>query len=558
MATEYKYSITTDFTNAPSVIASDLQQTIDADPIIVTNVDYINTDGDDVTIVFPSALDTNGVTQLNTIVSEYKYDPYIKGASNIVGAMVSNTSGADADYTTIASAFAAGETSVYVRNGIYYETSDIVVPSYGQLSGESPAGVIIVLLGGSKIKSDGSNGVIQTDGTISITFNTKAVTGTGTFFTNLVANDYILLGTNYYTIASIQSDTALTLLETYTGSTITNQACKASTMNTGVVINNIVIMGSSTCGLYLRSLRHSFVNSIVISKCASNMQIVDCADVSVNNIISYLGFTTGMIITRCSSISLVTVNLFNCASHGMVLTDNYNTSCVSCAAENNNGSGFNLIGESSSMLVNCITNYNTGNGVSSDTNTINTNISGCACAHNGGGIVMLGTNNITRGSIIHDNSGVAISAESHAVISSNQIINHTGNAISLSGDKNTISGNSICYVTGNGIDLSNSDSTVTGNCIHNCDGYGIIIDGDNHTISSNTINTPILDGIHLTATSDSNVVSSNFVKGGSATGIIIVSSATDNIVSANIAKNNTTANLTDNGTNTVVVNNITP
>ncbi len=65
-----------------------------------------------------------------------------------------------------------------------------------------------------------ANGTLPMTGTLSVTNNSAEVTGTGTIFTTeFAAGDSIKIGTGTYRIASVASDTALTLTTAYSGET---------------------------------------------------------------------------------------------------------------------------------------------------------------------------------------------------------------------------------------------------------------------------------------------------------------------------------------------------
>ena len=119
------------------------------------------------------------------------------------------------DFLLPSAAFASGASSVFVRGGTYTETADIEVPASGCLVGECPGGIIIIL-GAFSLVMDGS-ARLTTTGTVATTSGSATITGTGTLFTNLLADDYILLGDKYTQIDSILNDTSLDLVAPYRG-----------------------------------------------------------------------------------------------------------------------------------------------------------------------------------------------------------------------------------------------------------------------------------------------------------------------------------------------------
>jgi len=194
MTSNYIYNITDDFTNATKVNSNQLQSEINADYNISVNVSYINQvkDTNNVEVFFPTALSPSQKTALDSLVSSYTYTAPVQ-PSKVVShqVVVSNDPNNPGDYSSISEAFDAGEESVLVRHGIYYESSDIIIQDAGQLSGEIQGKTIIVFTGPYSIKIDGSGGVKEDIGTISITHNTDIVTGVGTTFTNLSSEQFI-------------------------------------------------------------------------------------------------------------------------------------------------------------------------------------------------------------------------------------------------------------------------------------------------------------------------------------------------------------------------------
>lgn len=209
-------------------------------------------------------------------------------------------SSGDGNYTSIVGAFQDGFSNVFVKNGSYAESSDIIIPDRGKLVGETPGGVTITLNSGASIVADGSGGTYQSSGTISFTKDSKAVTGSGTSFTSLHVNDFILIGNNYLQIASIANDTSLQLLNKYRGPTKSGQSYIAQTMLTGIEIMNLTISGSSDVGLFLRAVRFSNVRSIALVQNAHNLQAINCGDINLEGFITMNAMTgPSMSIQRC-------------------------------------------------------------------------------------------------------------------------------------------------------------------------------------------------------------------------------------------------------------------
>ena len=539
MTTSYIYSINSDFTSATTVNLIQLTNMINSNTTIDVNCEEIFLDGDAITINFLSSLDTVQEAELVNVIHSYTFiDIAPIHVSKSHGALVSNDLDNPGDYFSISEAFAAGEQSVYVKNGVYYESSDIIIGNFGQLIGESTGGVSIVLLNGHSIKADGSGGIIESAGTISITHNTNIVTGIGTTFTNLAPGNFILIGTNYHNILSIESDTSLTMITTYQGITIINDAYYASAMHSGIIINNIIIISpnmlTAGVGLYFRSIRHSYISAIVITKTNPNIILQNCSDISISDIIVYTGNGDGIEIYNCHSVLLNTINVFNNTDNGVYINNCVDVIISGCAGENNSSNGFMIVNSKFVKIINSVLKYNNNNGIHIDANSHGSIMSNNTIYKNKNvGIISFSSNNTILGNIISTNGMYGIQAGVNNAVTNNQIISNTDYGIFLPASSD------MCIISNNQIDICDS------NCIQ--------VESSECLISNNIITNSLSNGIYINGSD--NYVTGNIVKLNDETGILIGSLSLDNIISLNIAKNNTTSNLVDNGTNTVLLNN---
>jgi parallel beta-helix repeat protein len=500
------------------------------------------------------------------------------------------------DYTSIASAFNAGHTSVFVKSGVYSETTDIDVPNGGILVGETASKVIIVL-SGATIKIDGSSGIKETVGTINITKDTTIVTGIGTTFMNLSVGNYILLSQNFHEISSIESDTSLTLKSVYRGISLTNVLYNAQQMYSGIFIKNVLIVNSLGTGLYVRGIIHSVISSITIKSCNKSIDVIDCGSMQIGPISSMDSNGTGLDVINTYSTSLVSCEVYNSDDNGI----NFSGSCQNIVvngalSSNNDGIGINFSNNCNNInIVDTIISKNSGKGINTDPSTGNIIIGNCTITENGSdGIDFNGTDNLVSNCIILDNLGIGVNGGNAGVICNSQIKNNGGDGICLFSDSLcTINGNRIINNAGVGINLDGdeniiSDNTVEGNLI------GIKLVGANScTISNNIIKSTVNQGITLELSSMNNVINGNRIIGASvginvlsncnycsiscntitgstshgiylgsnesiiignhcrdngSDGCHIASNSSNNIIMANYFKSNTGINFNDNGT----------
>lgn len=516
--------------------------------ITATNIaptcNHVSIESDEVSIEFSAALDSTDQTTFESTVSSYVYEPIPDDTiSTSFEAVVSNNVLYPSDYTSVAAAFASGASSVFVRSGIYYEFADIVIPDRGQLMGESPGNTIILLLGGNSIISD-AGGVMETTGTIDLGNYSKAVTGTGTTFTNLVAGTFILLSTNYYEIASIESDTALTLVDTYVGNSITNTAFRAQAMYTGCRIAQLSISSSTSHGIRLRGIRHGSIYALAIYGCNPCIELENCSDVQLLAVIPQYSLSSGLVIKSCVSISLNTFNAFNNASHGIdVSGDCVNIVLISGACENNNGCGFNV--QSGAYLLNlssCAFKNNNSDGVRLAAGVMCCAINNAEIVLNGGmGINSVAMNSVIGSCTIHDNVSHGVHVGNNGILDGNKILRNGGDGILVASDADhvLIADNSMSDNAGNGITTSGAYTIINSNCMKN-NIVGIYInDVSSPIISGNAVTSNSGNGIELFGASTDAIISGNKVD-NCLNGIVNSSTSHRSVITSNHVDDNTT------------------
>jgi hypothetical protein len=558
MTTSYTYNITTDFTNATQINLTQLQKEIDVSISIKSS--YINQYNDNIIIFFQSSLDGTQKTSLDVLVSTYTYIEHKHESLSIANqVVVSNDPNNPGDYTSISAAFNSGESSVLVRNGIYVESSDINIPNGGQLKGELPGKTYIILYGPYSVKIDGSGGILEVTGTLSISNNTKVVTGVGTTFTNLLSGYYILLGTNFYQIDTVDSDIQVTLKDIYVGITITGINVKAQPMYTGCAIENIIISSSTTVGIYCRAMRHGCIKSVAITNCAQTCTINNCSDLSITQIICTLSGGVGMKIIDCVSISSSIVNIFNSIGNGIEISG-LNLIFESCAFENNNGVGFHILDNSQFVnLTDCVIKNNNNTGLLGEVNTSFISVSNSEFSNNNGkGISLIGYNNSISNNFVTLNKSNAITVGLDNNIHGNSIKNNIGDGIvaPVGSDYTLIVNNDLNNNTGIGINLLCFKSITSNNVIQNSGGDGIYLNSINNIINNNIISGSGGNGLYIDSGSSGSVITGNIIETSDGNGLEIITGINKCIISSNNLEDNTGTNYIDGGTGTVSANNI--
>lgn len=526
---------------------------INASAGIGVNCSQIVLNQDVVEIWFDDVLTASQASVLAAMVASKYHDPYLFDA--IVD---KNGSG---DYVSVAAAFADGKKSVFVRDGTYVETSNIVLPDGGQLFGESQSNVRIVLAGGTSVMIDGSGGTKNTTGTVSCSNNSQAVTGSGTTFTASAPLNFILLGADFYQIASIESDTALTLVDSYQGTALSNFPCLVQQMFTGMKMANLIIAQSSATGVFVRAVRHCGFRAVAVLYCTPNFELIDSGGLALCELIS--GFSNGVGFTANNAHTVLcdTLNVYNSTSDGIV-ANNASSSIVfqTCNVSNNNGNGLNLSDTTHDInVVDNIIKYNNAVGLLTASSTSRIIVTGCSVIDNGShGVQMTGNFGVLSGNVLTRNSGDGVNgAGASNVITNNQAIQNAGDGMSYaSGVGGIVSSNRCDGNSGNGMNITADNNSISNNAICNNGATGLVYGGSSSTITSNNVYSNTLNGMRLTSTSSYAIVAQNQVLNNSANGLLFDAGSTNSVVNYNVLANNTSGNVADNGTGNTFVGNV--
>ena len=446
------------------------------------------------------------------------------GGSNLYEAVVDASGGGD--YLLPSAAFNAGKITVFVRNGVYTETVDVVIPNKGVMVGESAGGVVLNMSGSVSVKCDGSGGTKETAGSISVSNNSPNVTGSGTTFTNLSAGDYILIGHIFHEILSITNATVLVLTDQYQGNTDSGLAYTAQTMSVGVAIRDLTIANSTIEGLYFRAVRHSVVENILVTACGgttkSNIFVEDSGSNRLLGIAStFCQYTTGHGLAMDNSYTITINNseFNNNLQSGISIMNPCNNIIINATqCCNNDSRGIDVAGGVKGVTIGtCNLSYNEDHGMYSSGTARDIVVTGCTAVQNGSdGIANTSGRGSTSGNTCYSNASDGIWA----------------------GDESSVTGNSCSENGSNGISLHNAIQTVvSGNNLFENTGNGIITSG----------------------TANRNVITANVItdNDGAAGVNISVIGNTNNIVTNNVVYSNTTADIVDSGTGTVLANNVT-
>lgn len=532
-STAYVYSITNDFPGSVLRHADRLQNEIKASSI-TTPISYINTSGDEVSIWFADALTSGEKTTLDGdtihpaggLIAAHQDKPYPPPTE--FDAIVSP--GGEWLYTTVGQALADGCKAIYVKNGTYVESSDLVLPGTGAVSiyGESPGGVTIVLLGSAKMTLDGNGGVVESTGTVSLTNGSTTVTGSGTTFTNISPEWWLCVGGVFLHIASIQSDTSMTLKAPYQGRAFSNTTFKAMPMAAGALLSNLMLYkttgGTGTC-LYLRAVNHGVVRDCLISGKTTSGYGVHVDSCTETFLISTVVQRVGSDAFYVQNSTLIELSACACkqnVGHGLEFNASDNCVMDQCIFVSNGGGGVSVVNGSTRIsLTDSIIHRNGGRGIQTSSDSSVCVMDSCEITENGShGIDFDGADNIVASCVLRNNAGKGIAAGDNGAISNCQIDNNTGIGIDLANDKRcAVSGNRVISNGDVGINIgtTGSDNTIMGNVLKSNGAEGIKCAGDRCVIQGNRCVDNTAEGIEITADAEKCVVVGNIVTGSGGT-----------------------------------------
>jgi parallel beta-helix repeat protein len=425
--------------------------------------------------------------------------PYAKKAEAVTGgakydAMVAPSGG---DYTTIQAALAAGKKTIFVRDGTYVLTSDIDITEDGTaIIGESRDGVIIdsnnsaygiVAIGDTAILSDATQ--------VSISNGTKTVTGSGTSWMGKVSpGEYIMLGYEWYKIQTVNSDTQLTLVETYHGRTLSGQGYQIASLLANLRLENLTVRRYSEVdhgGIDWEYVLNSTIENCAVTNSSTyGIYVIGYYCRLDKNEVRHNG--TGIRIFGWNN-SLCENSCSNNAQDGIYLWGPQ-SSVSGNACDSNGENGIHVDFGSRNSLTGNTCKYNASNGVILDSASENC-VQGNTCSFNGNDGIYLyyyfTFNNVVNGNTCNSNGAYGIAFYSgpiHNTASGNSCAGNGSGGIRINASsRNSLLGNIATSNTNYGISVINSSSEnniVTGNMMYwNSGGAGF--DGGTGTIKAN-------------------------------------------------------------------------
>lgn len=463
------------------------------------------------------------------------------------------------DYVNIKPALDAGLKTLFIKKGTYAQTADLSLPSGALLKGENSE-VYITFAGNTQLKAQ-SPTASKSGGTITVTNGSAAVVGVGTSFAAGDVGKYIRVQNEFYLISGHTDALNITLSETYQGDTTAGLSYFLREMLTGVMLENLVVVGNGTNTLDL-VLFDGVLNSR-ISACVfrdnnqSNFKSVESGVLSFINVLSRSSAADGFELETTFSANFSACEGVNNAAYGYNLVSGNGLTIDNSHANNNNLYGIQTA-VAQTIVTSCQASQNKEGGIRVLGTSTDTKIEGCAMLNNEQiGVVLEADRFIVDSCTFDDHSDNGVRIEGNeGVVSNCNIINSSIGIETRTGGGNnvTIIGNTTNNNTAGGIVANFGDNMTIGHNISTNNGvHGISILADNNIINGNVCTGNTNNGINVTG--DNNIISSNRSYSNDK-GIALSAAAGNNLVSLNNTTTNTTAGIEDLGVGNTLVNNI--
>lgn len=319
-------------------------------------------------------------------------------------------------------------------------------------------------------------------GTISVTQNSKSVTGSGTSWNaNAAAGQTILINGAPYIIDTVNSNTSITLLDFFRGNTQAGLFYEILSFIENITLQDFNIINCEEDGaVNFRCVSNSLIENVEVHGCSDGFYLTFCNNVTIqrndssNNMFD--SGASGMWIVYSTRCNILYNNFSGNYFHG-IATQSANFFCNFIGNTcNNNGSGglvLNALGTTgfgNSIIGNkCVGNKSTGLTIS---NTSHYTASDNVCAQNGVNGISCEKNNfcVIKGNQCFSNgdSGiktfVTTNISSRCVIDSNVCYNNTTYGILIAAGcvKNIVTSN-IIYSNGTNLQDSGTSTTAANN-----------------------------------------------------------------------------------------------
>lgn len=295
---------------------------------------------------------------------------------------------------------------VFLANGVYPQTSDIVIPSDVTLRGASAAAIIDFQSSSHQVRAVGTN--IYSTGTVAINNRSQIVTGTATGWTTALIGYSIILGGTWFTVTAVASLTTLTIDSRFDGLSLSGQNYVIASVASNIHIENLTVINSmaTTGAILCQSITASRLDDVTIEDCVMGFNFVDANAVynqgfttincdtgtnvdnagswTFNNFLVYGSATAAMVFNRLISASVANFTVSSSLGNGITVTNCANWGLYDAVIINNEGNGIEITDSNDIEMFSLTMQSNLRDGIKLTSNTDRSFMSQVNFQNNGG------------------------------------------------------------------------------------------------------------------------------------------------------------------------------
>ena len=231
---------------------------------------------------------------------------------------------------------------IQLLSGTYNVTTAILGKSSVALRGISPSSTIVDFNDTSaNLSFSGTD--IYTTGTITAIASSVLVTGSGTLWlANVEAGQHLFLGTRWYKIAAVTSDTTLTLAEGYIDNVTLPSTYRIASIMQDVKFFDLTFQDSTETNLAITDGRQIVLDNVHSNSANKGIVYTNCSEISAERVIVVTNTSNGIEATNVGLSDWESVNCIANGGSGMVFNNVKTMSVFSSALNANTADGINI------------------------------------------------------------------------------------------------------------------------------------------------------------------------------------------------------------------------
>lgn len=254
--------------------------------------------------------------------------------------------------TVLSDLSSAGGGILYLKAGTYTLSSALTYYSNITIRGISQNATILDFNNtGVGIVAAGSS--VYTTGTLTSITGGVNVTGFGTsWLANVTPGQQLFLNNRWHVIAAVNSDTSITLAESYGGPTVTaGTSYRIASPMVNIALEQLTVKNATGDGFNIDDVREVELSNLLFLDCNVGFTMTNTSEITTNIVTTASCTSDGYQLTNVGFGGLTTLSSAGNGGNGATIND-MNTifvSTSSCAA--NTGDGYNLTDVSNSAFI---------------------------------------------------------------------------------------------------------------------------------------------------------------------------------------------------------------